>query len=485
MPTDKPFHLFESNDELINYLHKWNLLAPTKRAIPNFYYRSNNLVKKCKVIGEEHSFESWSTVVIDFGEGPHFIHTDLFRDMQSAPERHKGNRLEQLPLSYVLFDLETTDRNIHVAEIIQISAIKVQNNTIIAEFDSYVKPNNPIPKMITRITGISDLTVCMSPALDTVLPNFLDFIGNSYLAGYNIHSFDTNILYDTAKSLLNIEFNNDYFDFYYFFKDNIDKSLVTDHKLVTLCEYYGIDTTAAHNALSDCHMCLECYNAFLSSKHTGDSISTTQTEDSYADSSCVNILNTDFKKKLHQKLQEVITLRSLPCINSLFIYTNYSSKTPSEETSTSVYVFDPGYPPEITRISKSSLCFSFTQTTSGRGKNKIAVVDFSIGKDAFEQIPVNFLAEVKPPTDYKMCYTLRVAMSRLDDDALLSYLLKIVEYRIDHYHAMHSFSCCSRYLECSDAMHCVHENLLYATGCGYRKNLENGRIFYGKNRNID
>ena len=32
---------------------------------------------------------------------------------------------------------------------------------------------------------------------------------------------------------------------------------------------------------------------------------------------------------------------------------------------------------------------------------------------------------------------------------------------------------------------CVHENKLYSKGCQYRRNLDAGRIFYGKNRNID
>lgn len=47
------------------------------------------------------------------------------------------------------------------------------------------------------------------------------------------------------------------------------------------------------------------------------------------------------------------------------------------------------------------------------------------------------------------------------------------------------FGCCHKYVECSDAKKCLHDDLIYATACMYRKNLEQGRIFYGKNRNID
>lgn len=47
-----------------------------------------------------------------------------------------------------------------------------------------------------------------------------------------------------------------------------------------------------------------------------------------------------------------------------------------------------------------------------------------------------------------------------------------------------SFGCCGKYVECSDAKHCIHDDKAFSTACMYRKNLESGRIFYGKNKNI-
>lgn len=40
------------------------------------------------------------------------------------------------------------------------------------------------------------------------------------------------------------------------------------------------------------------------------------------------------------------------------------------------------------------------------------------------------------------------------------------------------FGCCSRYQRCSDLGKCVHDDLLYASACEYRRNLEAGRNFY-------
>lgn len=46
-----------------------------------------------------------------------------------------------------------------------------------------------------------------------------------------------------------------------------------------------------------------------------------------------------------------------------------------------------------------------------------------------------------------------------------------------------SFGCCSSYRACSDAGKCVIADRDYSIKCLYRKNLEAGRIFYGKNAN--
>lgn len=44
-----------------------------------------------------------------------------------------------------------------------------------------------------------------------------------------------------------------------------------------------------------------------------------------------------------------------------------------------------------------------------------------------------------------------------------------------------AFGCCSRYRQCSDEKRCVISDYTHSAHCAYRKNLENGRIFYGKN----
>lgn len=47
------------------------------------------------------------------------------------------------------------------------------------------------------------------------------------------------------------------------------------------------------------------------------------------------------------------------------------------------------------------------------------------------------------------------------------------------------FDCCSRVEVCSNEKRCINPNSDLAVACGYRKIMKSGRIFYGKNRNVD
>lgn len=49
---------------------------------------------------------------------------------------------------------------------------------------------------------------------------------------------------------------------------------------------------------------------------------------------------------------------------------------------------------------------------------------------------------------------------------------------------LEEFGCCNSFVACSDALRCLYDDEPYYRGCMYRKNLEAGRIFYGKNKNV-
>lgn len=77
-----------------------------------------------------------------------------------------------------------------------------------------------------------------------------------------------------------------------------------------------------------------------------------------------------------------------------------------------------------------------------------------------------------------------IDIDKLDDIYLLkSEIIDIHKYLFLN-EAVETFGCCSKYVECSDNKKCLCTDLIFRLGCQYKKNLEAGKIFYGKNKTI-
>jgi len=91
--------------------------------------------------------------------------------------------------TYVVLDTETTGLSAKYNRIIQFGAVKVEHGTIVDRLNILINPLQPIPKKIVQITGINDDKVKDKPTIDKVLPQILNFIGDSILVTHNA-SFD-------------------------------------------------------------------------------------------------------------------------------------------------------------------------------------------------------------------------------------------------------------------------------------------------------
>ncbi|NCQ52693.1 MAG: 3'-5' exonuclease, partial [Caldiserica bacterium] len=110
-------------------------------------------------------------------------------------------------LTLIFFDLETTGLNPEIDEIIEIGAIKVQNDEIKETFHSLVRPNKNIPKFITDLTGISEKDVEKAPRTEDLKDKIENFIGDYPLIAHNV-IFDKTFL----EKLLGKELKNEVFD---------------------------------------------------------------------------------------------------------------------------------------------------------------------------------------------------------------------------------------------------------------------------------
>lgn len=100
-----------------------------------------------------------------------------------------------------------------------------------------------------------------------------------------------------------------------------------------------------------------------------------------------------------------------------------------------------------------------------------------------EDIPVEY--EIKNIKSLKDFTRIFISKNFYDFQKFVDYIFTFCEKYVDeHYIPDHLFDCCHRYMECSDKIQCTCPDYLYSKGCTYRKKLEKGIVFFGKNRNI-
>ena len=98
----------------------------------------------------------------------------------------------------MVFDIETTGFSAVTDRIIEIGAVKVEDGKITDKFSTFVNPKRPIPFRITELTGITDEMVIDSPDIETILPQFIEFIGDAVLVAHNA-SFDVGFIEQNCK----------------------------------------------------------------------------------------------------------------------------------------------------------------------------------------------------------------------------------------------------------------------------------------------
>lgn len=175
---------------------------------------------------------------------------------------YKGKSLIDFPKSYCVIDIETTGLSPDWDEIIEISALKYEDDNLIDEFSSLLKPDDfsdeepYLDEFITSLTGITDEMLSVSMDTPIVLKKFLDFVGNCILIGHNVN-FDINFLYDKIEQYCNYYLSNDFID-----TMRLSRKILPDlkhHRLSDLTEHYNILVENTHRAEDDALITQACY----------------------------------------------------------------------------------------------------------------------------------------------------------------------------------------------------------------------------------
>ena len=180
----------------------------------------------------------------------------LVDDLKEIVTGDKGQRLDG---TFVVFDIETTGFSPVANRIIEIGAVKVDKGQVVDRFSVFVNPEVPIPFEIEKLTGINDSMVMEAETIETMLPQFLDFVGDAVLVAHNAN-FDVSFIKENAKrQQLPV-------DFTYVDTVGIARMLLTGQAKYTLdavAKTLKISLENHHRAVDDAECTAEIFMKFI------------------------------------------------------------------------------------------------------------------------------------------------------------------------------------------------------------------------------
>lgn len=164
-------------------------------------------------------------------------------------------------VTFVVVDLETTGGGPD-SSITEIGAVKVRAGEVIGEFQTLVRPDQPIPAMIQVLTGISQQMVATAPSLDDVLPRFADFAAGATLVAHNAR-FDVGFLKRGYAEVGLTWPRPSVVDTVALARCALLRDEVRNCKLATLAAHFGATTVPNHRALSDARATVDVLHGLL------------------------------------------------------------------------------------------------------------------------------------------------------------------------------------------------------------------------------
>jgi len=168
--------------------------------------------------------------------------------------------------TFVVIDLETTGGAPHLgAGITEIGAVKILRGEVIAEFQTFIDPQHPIPGYITDLTGITNEMVFQSPTISQIFPSLLEFLGSpdtTVVVAQNA-PFDLSFLKFAANEHSFVWPKFPVLDTAIIARKVLSREEVPNCKLGTLATFFGTQTLPNHRALDDARATVDVFHGLL------------------------------------------------------------------------------------------------------------------------------------------------------------------------------------------------------------------------------
>lgn len=168
---------------------------------------------------------------------------------------------ELIDTTFVALDIETTGTNSFNDRITEIGALKIEGGSVAGTYETLINPGRYIPYDITNLTGITNEMVTGSPTIETVIPEFLDFVGDAVLIAHNA-SFDIRFINSSLRELGMNKLENEVMCTYKLGRKTFPE--LKRFNLKSLTKHLRILNVSPHRAGSDASACARIFLRILS-----------------------------------------------------------------------------------------------------------------------------------------------------------------------------------------------------------------------------
>ena len=168
----------------------------------------------------------------------------------------------KLPVSYVVYDLETSGFFDEGGEIVEFGAVKVEDGFITSEFSELCALDGTMNPDANKVNGITDDMLVGRRPLPDVFSDFVSFVDGLPLIGYNSSFFDDLFVNrEAVRTGIGSPVNECARDIKADLHGTKDENKLKRYSLRTDCLEYGIVNDEAHRALSDSRASQELFEA--------------------------------------------------------------------------------------------------------------------------------------------------------------------------------------------------------------------------------
>jgi superfamily I DNA/RNA helicase/DNA polymerase III epsilon subunit-like protein len=147
---------------------------------------------------------------------------------------------------YVAFDVETTEMDAAVCDVVELAAVRVRGRVIVDQFQRLVRPSRPITPRATAVHGYREADVRDQPTFAEVWPEFRAFVGDDLLVAHNGHTFDVPVLRRVGCGLPGTD------ELVFFDTLPLARSLMDESaRLEDLAHRFGVTRGRSHHAIDD------------------------------------------------------------------------------------------------------------------------------------------------------------------------------------------------------------------------------------------